>query len=361
MNRPDPHPMLYPLADVPPEEMARKHSDGNMQKAYRILWDNTLSHLSKRPLVREHRALFGKEDITLAVAGVEVLGKGWLTYQNLGDEAPPMPVPDGGLSGAVYEGSYLEDLQSEIEELPRGVPLSDLLLWLSENRIASPGTLSNILARMQGAGWIHWPVNGQITISDAGRSLWNDAQNAGFGLTVEAVRQFREVLDGIESEGGGDLSQSAQSAFHVIGLDLAESIQWMQDLGIPEDVGDPTTPHEDDTLPEVLGYPAAIDPERCLRADAPERLARYERERALRAFWGERWLRLRQRDRILCRLAAKVREEGQGSEPMDQWCERTRFDVLLRWEIGMSAEDLSVTPKELEECAASRKAEAVRR
>lgn len=361
MNRPDPHPMLYPLADVPPEEMARKHSDGNMQKAYRILWDNTLSHLSKRPLVREHRALFGKEDITLAVAGVEVLGKGWLTYQNLGDEAPPMPVPDGGLSGAVYEGSYLEDLQSEIEELPRGVPLSDLLLWLSENRIASPGTLSNILARMQGAGWIHWPVNGQITISDAGRSLWNDAQNAGFGLTVEAVRQFREVLDGIESEGGGDLSQSAQSAFHVIGLDLAESIQWMQDLGIPEDVGDPTTPHEDDTLPEVLGYPAAIDPERCLRADAPERLARYERERALRAFWGERWLRLRQRDRILCRLAAKVREEGQGSEPMDQWCERTRFDVLLRWEIGMNAEDLPVTAKELEACAASRRSVAVRR
>lgn len=52
---------------------------------------------------------------------------------------------------------------------------------------------------------------------------------------------------------------------------------------------------------------------------------------------------------------------GRGSEPMDQWCERTRFNVLLRWEIGMSAEDLPVTPKDLEACAASKRAVAVRR
>lgn len=346
----DPHPMLYPLEDLPPEDMARRHSDAGMRNAYRILWDNTLSYLSKAPLVREYRAVFTVSELTMACAGVEVLGKGWLHFQKLSEEAPPTPVPYGDLPAQVSTEDVFWCGQALIEEKAIGVATDTMISWLSDNRIASPGTLGTLLPRLQGAGWIDWTQDGRIILNSAGQSLLDRLRQKGILVDVESVRLFREILDRHEETLEMDVQETAKDLFASLGMALDEDLGWITAPDIPGhrasaelDLGQGT-----ETLPQNLGYPPSMDPERLLPVAAPERQRRDERERSLRKSFGERWPRLNGRDRAILRLLSQA---GKDRERLADLCDLSRFDILLRWGVGLPAADAAITVEEALEVA----------
>ncbi|WP_312284009.1 hypothetical protein, partial [Candidatus Igneacidithiobacillus taiwanensis] len=229
----DPHPMLYPLENLPPEEMARRHSDVDMQRAYRILWDNTLSYLSKAPWIREYRAVCTVGDLTLACAGAEILGTGWLHFQQLSEEAPPTPVPYSDLPAKINAGDVLQCEQVLIEEKPIGVATDTMISWLSDNRIASPGTLGSLLPKLEGAGWIDWRPDGQILLNAAGQSLVDGLRQNGIHVDVESVRTFREILDRHEETLEVGVLETAKALFASLGMELEEDLEWITAPDIP--------------------------------------------------------------------------------------------------------------------------------
>jgi hypothetical protein len=341
-----PHPMLYPIHDLPPEEMAKQHSDINMQKAYRILWDNTLSYFAKRPLVREHRIIFGWEDLRFASLQVEVIGPGWLRFQELSKEAPQTSIPIAGTWESPPSGATLQDLNVCIQEQPEGVATDAMIAWLADNRIASPGNLSQILAQLEGAGWIDRDQNGQITLRSAGKELLDAARSAELRTSVDALASFRAVLEKLDA-GQVALSQAADMAFEAIGLHFDESLAWMDTVGVPQEASGTEGNSTNQTfLSNDLGYPAAIDPNLLLPPEAPERVARFQREMRLQDHWGERWGWFSQRERAVLRLAEKIREmdaKNRATEMAMQTC----FDVLVRWEIILSAQEHAISAEEI--------------
>lgn len=337
-----PHPMLYPLQDLPPEEMAQRHSDPDMRKAYRILWENTLSYLAKRPWVRERRALFSDGEHLFACMGAEIIEPGWLRYQDQTREAPESPVPSGGLMDPLPLGAKLEKPSVQVEPRLPGVETDTMITWLADHRVASPGTLSTILARMQGAGLIDWPDSGRITLSEKGNKIWKEAKAEGLDLSSAVVLAFRAHLDDLES-GQVDRQTAANFVFHSLGLDLQESLDWMDVEGIQQEI-EVSTEAGNETLTDDLGYPPSIDPGLRLPKDAPERLARQEREQRLANRWLDRWRWMAPRQRAVLRLLEMARER---SGQHDHWIRQSRFDVLLRWEIGLPANELGIEPEEI--------------
>lgn len=332
------HPMITPLEAIPPDEMAKRYSDEGMSNVYRIVWDNTLAYMAKRPLVKEHRLIYVADNNQfLAVGFVEIVKKGWLQFQPH-DESPIPAVCSSKLSLPPPQTNFIID-HLVIEEKPLGLATDEAIAWLAEKRIASPGTLRDILTRMEKPGWILWSDDGRITLSPSGQNLLVDLDQAGFSsLNVEAVTAFRNALDAHE-EGSRTVKESAALIFGSLGMQNVESLDWLNNIeNFPTHRADDAYARQAKQAikaPIASGYPPAIDPELVLPANAPERIERIEIERTLVSLFGERWWGLTDREKAMERLKklAEHREESFG-----ELCERTFFDVKLRWLIGLGAE-----------------------
>ncbi|MGC9217771.1 hypothetical protein, partial [Acidithiobacillus sp.] len=179
--------------------------------------------------------------------------------------------------------------------------------------------------------------------SEKGAQLWEEAQRVGLALSVEHIDTFRNALDALES-GALERQAAAEHAFHTIGLELDEPLDWMDIDGLRQE--SPETPVVSaGSLPKDLGYPPSIDPEIRLPHDAPERAARLERERLLAERWGERWEWFGPRQRAILRLQKMIQDRGGATA--EAFAHKTRFDVLFRWEIGLAASEPGIEPEEL--------------
>lgn len=337
------HPMITPLDAIPPDEMAKQHSDEGMRNVYRIVWDNTLAYMAKQPLVKEHRIFYVTDNNQLLEVGVvEVVKEGWRQFQPKEESAMPA-VCSSELSLLTSQENLKID-HLVIEEAPLGVATDEAIAWLAEKRIASPGTLRDILERMEKPGWILWDDVGRITLSPSGQNLLSGLDQAGFSsLNVEAVTAFRNALDEHE-EGTRTVEESAALIWSALGLQDIESLDWLNNIdNFPTHRADDAYARQARQAikpPIVSGYPTAIDPERILPANAPERLERVEIERELASQFGERWWGLTSREKAmerLKRLAVRRRED------FGDLCERSFFDVKLRWLIGLGAEQSGFT------------------
>lgn len=342
----NPHPMITPLSNLPPEEMAKKYSDPGMRKAYRILWNNTLAFMSSRPLVREHRSVYRtKSGVTLATCAVEVLDPGWLRFQKLEEEGLAPPVPPNSVPSEALSGD-LDVLTVDIEENPSGVPTDVMIDWLAAHRVASPGTLASILARMMGAGWINWPDNGIITLTDSGARTLQKLDVAGYLINVIDVQQFRDMLQQHEESTASPM-ETATKAFLALGMTLDESVDWLLSAQIQDHRADETYAMnriEDVQPPLISGYPSAIDPEQQLSETAPERKLRADIESRLFARFGDAWFSYSDRNRSIFRLFDYAQITGV---PIQDLATQSCFDVKLRWLIGLPADMRGIQNTEL--------------
>lgn len=304
------------------------------------------AYLAKRPLVREHRILCGWEDLRFACLQVEVVGPGWLHFQEIAEEAPRASIPLAGSWSPLPSEATIENLQVRIQEQPEGVAMDDMIVWLADHRVASPGNLSQILAQLQGAGWLSLSKDGQITLTKAGTELREAALAAGFQSSIdEALGTMRAALEALEC-GQMILTQAARDAFGAVGLQLAESIDWMDAVEIPQEVEAAEAEASPSFLPDDLGYPPAIDPQQILPEDARQRRARSVRETQLQNYWGERWGWFSARERAALRLAEIIRAQ-QAEKRIAKFAEKSCFDVLFRWEIGLGSQESALSVEEL--------------
>lgn len=329
----DPHPMITPLAAIPPEEAAKSFADADMLDAYRIIWNNTLSYMSKQPVVREHRALFKSDAGLIAIGSRQMLHQGWLRFQSW-VEAPESAVPEGAPDALALHGD-LSVGSVEVESPAPGCAPDDLIGWLADNDLASPGTLSSILARMEQVGWIEWTED-RILSTPKGDAVLDALERAGMGgLSVESIQRFRALLDAHEYE-GSPVQEAANALFSTLGLVLDEDVSWLNVLGeLPSHAAsDAYASVEADAVqpPRTFGYPPSIDPEIHLPADAPERAQRLAIEQALVQAHGEAWYAMPPALRVerrMERLAVLWQMDISTIQA------RARFDVLVRWRVGM--------------------------
>lgn len=334
-TRNDPHPMITPLAAIPPEEAAKSFADEDMLDAYRIIWNNTLSYMSKQPVVLEHRALFRSDAGLVAVGSRQMVHPGWLRFQ-LWNEAPVPAVPEGAPDVMALSGDLAVDAVW-VETPSPGCAPDDLIGWLADNDLASPGTLSSILARMEQSGWIEWTEN-RIISTPKGDAVLDALERAGMGgLNVESIQRFRALLDTHEYE-GSPVQDTANALFSTLGLVMDEDVSWLDALGdLPGHVAsDAYASVQADRVqpPRAFGYPPSIDPELHLPADAPERAQRLEIEQALVQAHGEAWYAMPTALRVerrMERLATLWHVDVHTIQV------RARFDVLVRWMVGMGA------------------------
>jgi len=333
--RADPHPMITPLTATPPDKIASSYSDPAVVDAYRIVWNNTLAYMTKQPLVREHRALFATDSGIIAVGSRHIERAGWLKFQNIDEESPTPAIPDGVPDAQILvDDLVLSDLVLELPQL--GTPPNTMIAWLSEYDIASPGTLASLLARMEAAGWVDWPEGEGIRISAIGTSALAKLDGAGFvALDHIAIRNFRAVLDAHEMSGVSS-HESAKSLFASIGMALNESVDWLDGLdAVPNHRAQDAYSRarlDEVTPPVVRGYPASIDPEVVLPPDAEARKTRLSIERAMVGAHGEAWFGLTAKERAQARLVFFAEMENIA---LDELQDRLRFDILLRWMVGV--------------------------
>lgn len=87
-----------------------------------------------------------------------------------------------------------------------------------------------------------------------------------------------------------------------------------------------------------MALPAELDPDRSLRADAPERALRQEIQQEAARVAGDNWLLMSDSERCWLRGAAlAARQVPGGPAHLGDWIRARQYDTLFRWTVGWAS------------------------
>lgn len=336
------HPMITPLPPLrSPEEIAATYPPESAA-VYRLIWDNMLAHVRSPYQAREGIHHYQSGDTAIGLRTLETSSCDFdpqllIELDGYRTDSPKLQV--GALEA--LDEAPLKILSVEPLFVPnhgRETDVGALVDWLNSLRVTSQGRLGSILGELEKHDWIELEGT-QYRLTPAGSEQLQKLTKISARLDGVAMAKWRISFESYLSDGLGleDLLIESNKAFGTsieIPIDELE-----QKITGYHSAADAYALRDNQALKDTdsVYFPAGMDPERFLPKNSPLRIKRDALEKGLTEDRAHAWLCLSQAERIAIRCGAAI-TSFPDNNAVKQFLEDLRFDVRLRWLIGIGSD-----------------------
>lgn len=336
------HPMLTPLLPLrSPEEIAKEYPS-DAAAAYNLIWDNTLGHLRNPSEVTENINLYRTGEVLI---GLRALTSSDSSISAILPELDDYrinkhAIPAGGFGDIGNENFHIDSIEPSFAPAPKcDTDTAALLQWLDELQVISTGRLGDILSELELAGWIVMEGT-QYRLTSAGVSQLRLQGDSGFGqISGVTIARWKYLVSTYFSS-QLNLEELLSKTNLIFGTSVSIPLSAIENAVNGEHTAEEAYALRDKvSLNASSGarFPAGMDPERLLAADAPLRVKRDRLESQLSNGRAHQWLCLSNAEKVSIRTGAVLLQYADDIE-RQMFYESVQFDARSRWLVGLDAE-----------------------